>query len=134
MFQAELWGFDVTCAELREALSGFLDDELSPAEDAEVRAHLAECTACADRLETLERGTKFVRTLEDVKPRPDFLERLDARLAIELEADGFVLRRSARLRPQPQGRVRRNLYRAAAALLIGAGAYASYALWTRPER
>lgn len=43
----------MSCTECRELLGGHVLDALEPAEDAAVRAHLAECAACAQEAERL---------------------------------------------------------------------------------
>jgi anti-sigma factor RsiW len=52
-------------------LSDFLDRELSPTEQAEVEAHLAECGACATLLGELRRVIARAEALEERPPRAD---------------------------------------------------------------
>jgi anti-sigma factor RsiW len=59
-----------------DALSALLDGALNLAEEAEVRAHVAECEACAAELEAVRAARSWVRTLPLVDPPFGFFERL----------------------------------------------------------
>ena len=54
-----------------DRLSELLDDELSPAERAEVEAHLAGCESCAQVLEELKEVTYRAAMLDERPPRGD---------------------------------------------------------------
>jgi anti-sigma factor RsiW len=58
-----------------EALSALLDGELSPVEEAEVRAHLADCDACRAELAATERMRSLVRALPSLDLPPIVVER-----------------------------------------------------------
>ena len=58
-----------------DALSALLDDELTGREEADVRAHLVECGACAAELEALGAARLWVRKLPRVDPPLGFFER-----------------------------------------------------------
>src|SRR4051794_18170707 len=51
----------MTCADCRELLSGYLDDELMSVESEDVRAHIAECAECAREHEELARTSHLLR-------------------------------------------------------------------------
>ncbi|HEX9968955.1 MAG TPA: zf-HC2 domain-containing protein [Acidimicrobiales bacterium] len=59
-----------------EALSALVDGELSPAEEADVRAHLADCATCADELVAVERMRSLVRDLPVLDLPPVVVERV----------------------------------------------------------
>src|SRR5688572_6398827 len=86
------------CEEIQEAISALVDAELGPDEEREVRRHLDECARCRERFDALDRAAGLVGALEGPQPAPDFLARLDRRLGLELEIDGFVARPSRRVR------------------------------------
>jgi hypothetical protein len=73
----------MNCQEARERLPALIDEELAPAEKAEVEKHLAGCGACREEKRRQEQFTTRVKTsLEGLKPSDRFvknvLERLDA--------------------------------------------------------
>src|ERR1044072_5645889 len=43
----------MSCDDYIELLTGFVDEELSPAEETLVKKHLAECTACTKEVEEI---------------------------------------------------------------------------------
>lgn len=61
---------------LGDRLSGLLDGELAPAEDAAARAHLAGCSACRTELEAVARARSWLRDLPQVEPPFGFYERM----------------------------------------------------------
>ena len=52
---------DVDCRDVRERLDAYLDRELSPAESAAVRDHVATCAECRERVAAREALGKLVR-------------------------------------------------------------------------
>lgn len=64
----------MTCAECRELLSAYMDDELMPAERASVEQHLSTCAECAAERELL--ATTMHRMREGLvrHPAPDVLK------------------------------------------------------------
>ncbi|GIW70910.1 MAG: hypothetical protein KatS3mg102_0452 [Planctomycetota bacterium] len=81
------------CEALGEELSALIDGELGPDEQARVLAHLERCSRCRQRRAALERAAALVGKLAQAEPVPDlaFLERLDARLRVELLQDGSLV-------------------------------------------
>lgn len=53
----------MTCNDCRDAISPYLDAELSPSEFEDVKAHLASCPACASRERALSSANEQVRAL-----------------------------------------------------------------------
>ncbi|MDH3676271.1 MAG: zf-HC2 domain-containing protein [Anaerolineae bacterium] len=66
-----------------EKISLWLDDQLSLAEVAELKAHLAGCPSCRRTYEGLQRVHQLFQTAATrmVSPEPGFSHRLEARLA-----------------------------------------------------
>ncbi|HKZ53016.1 MAG TPA: HEAT repeat domain-containing protein [Candidatus Acidoferrales bacterium] len=69
------------CKTAEEKLALHLYDELTPAERAELDAHLAACTGCADAAAELNR----LRTVLDQRPRPEPSPDLLVRCRFQLE-------------------------------------------------
>jgi anti-sigma factor RsiW len=69
-----------TCAAFEPDLSALLDGELEPAREGEVRAHVAGCARCADRLARLSRVDETLRALPGAETPGDLAERLRVRL------------------------------------------------------
>lgn len=59
-----------------EALSAYVDDEVSAAERARIEAHLAACVDCASRKTLLERASASVRALPVPEPTIDEARRI----------------------------------------------------------
>ena len=68
-----------------DRLSGYLDDELSEAEQARLRAHIAGCPGCARRLEELAAVDGALRHLPEEAPT-GYFEALPARIRSRLAA------------------------------------------------
>ncbi len=81
-------------AHLGDALSALLDGELSDADTAEARAHLAACPTCEAELGAIGQARTWLRGLPPVEPPADFFERLIAGSVPERSA-GSVPERSA---------------------------------------
>ena len=76
----------MTCAERRAALVAYLDEELGPAERAELETHLAGCEACRAALAAERRLSGALASLHPVVPPRDFEARFWARIARERDA------------------------------------------------
>ncbi len=59
-----------------DLLSAMVDGELTPAEEAEVQAHLVACVACRRELEAATKARLWVRALPPVEPPFGFFQRL----------------------------------------------------------
>jgi hypothetical protein len=59
-----------------EALSAYVDDEVSPAERSRIEAHLAACVDCTSRKTLLERASASLRTLPAPEPTMDEARRI----------------------------------------------------------
>jgi predicted anti-sigma-YlaC factor YlaD len=66
-----------------EKISLWLDNELSPGEVTELEAHLADCPACHQTYEAMQRVDRLFRTAarQIVIPAPGFTRRFETRLA-----------------------------------------------------
>jgi anti-sigma factor RsiW len=65
-----------TAAHPGDLLSALLDGELTPAEEAGVRAHVDACADCQRELQRIGEARTFVRDLPDVDPPFGFYERM----------------------------------------------------------
>lgn len=73
---------DAAFAKLPEAVAGALPIE----EESAVKAHVAECSRCADELALLQELTAGLRSLPTPQPSPAILARVRRTLALELAA------------------------------------------------
>jgi hypothetical protein len=83
----------MNCEEFSEALSAYLDGELSAEERSTLEAHLERCPRCREELKSLRAVSRLVGTLPQVKASPAFLSALSQGVAIR--------KRSRWLRPIP---------------------------------
>lgn len=69
------------CKDCHERLYPYLDRELAPAEQLEVRSHLAACSGCEDEFVLEERFLRLVRdcATEDTAP-PELRSRIERRI------------------------------------------------------
>lgn len=56
---------DLDCRDLVEMVTAYLEGDLPPGQHESVRAHLAECTACADYVEQMRITVGLVARLRD---------------------------------------------------------------------
>ena len=63
-------GAEITCREVVELLSGFLDDELPAPERARVDAHLAACDGCSMILDELRETVRLTGQLTEADLSP----------------------------------------------------------------
>ncbi len=83
----------MSCEELSEELSAYLDGELSPRERAALKAHLERCSRCRQELVSLRAVSQLVGSLPQVQPSQAFSQALGR----EISAHG----RRRWLRPIP---------------------------------
>ncbi len=83
----------MSCEELSEELSAYLDGELSPRERAALKAHLERCSRCREELVSLRAVSQLVGSLPQVQPSQAFSQALGR----EISAHG----RRRWLRPIP---------------------------------
>jgi hypothetical protein len=69
------------CHEFQRYHPELLDDSLSAADTTRVRAHMCECTKCADQDAMLRRALLLFRNLSPIEPSRNFAEQLKRRLA-----------------------------------------------------
>jgi len=82
----------MSCTDVREDLSAFLDGELEPRRRAEVEAHLEECGACRALLQVLREGAEAVGGLPRESAPADFAGRVLASLDAAPSGGGRLLR------------------------------------------
>ncbi len=69
------------CREFRNKHVPFVDDLLSAAEMDTMHEHVIGCSRCSRHDTAIRRSLLIVRNLPPIEPSPEFLERLNARLA-----------------------------------------------------
>jgi anti-sigma factor RsiW len=62
---------ELTCQELVELVTDYLEDALPPAERARMDAHLAACRGCRDYLHQMEATLRVVRATAPLEQRPE---------------------------------------------------------------
>ncbi len=65
----------MTCEQVEDELSGYLDDVLDPQLRRSVEAHLATCVACPVMLADFQRGDEMLRALPFIEPPSDMRDR-----------------------------------------------------------
>ncbi len=73
----------MTCREIEERLSAYLDDALPAEERRKVEEHLASCRSCARALADLRKTVGLVRELEEVEPPPWLRQKIMTRVREE---------------------------------------------------
>lgn len=111
----------MTCRDCRDAVSPYLDGELSPSESADVKAHLASCPACASRERAL------VLTKEQLRALPRFTAPDVLRARIRSSIDSAQIDARVRL-PLPLPRTRRVTFMLAGWVAVVVFGVAGYAL------
>jgi anti-sigma factor RsiW len=76
------------CQQVDRLLLDYLEGELSAAESAAVREHLAECTACAAEAAAFESTRELLRNDGYVEPSPFYWTRFNARLRQRMRRGG----------------------------------------------
>jgi hypothetical protein len=69
------------CREFRNKHVAFVDDLLPAVEMSAMRRHLNVCSGCARQDSQIRRSLLLVRNLRPVEASPEFMERLNARIA-----------------------------------------------------
>lgn len=62
---------DLTCRELVELVTDYLDGALSPDDRARFEVHLSECEGCRAYLEQMRMTVRLVRESEQLEQRPE---------------------------------------------------------------
>src|SRR5438477_1566283 len=75
------------CREFRNKHVAYVDDVLPSIEMEAMRRHAGECARCAKQDTLVRRSLLLVRNLPAVEPSPDFMRRLNARLAERPDID-----------------------------------------------
>ena len=69
------------CREFRSKHVAYVDDLLAAVDMDGMRAHLGRCAKCARQDTAIRRSLLLVRNLPPIEPSPDFMVRLNSRLA-----------------------------------------------------
>jgi anti-sigma factor RsiW len=88
------------CADCREALHAYLDDELLQDERESIAGHLADCDACAREWEALSATSRAIRSNLVRHPVPDVL-RARIRAAL-IDADAAIDAEGPASKPRPK--------------------------------
>jgi hypothetical protein len=83
-----------------DRLSEYLDGELTPAEHAEVEAHLGECASCRGILDELRAVVRRAGKLPDTTPSANLWPGIEARIAPSARVVPFTPRRFSFTLPQ----------------------------------
>lgn len=75
----------MTCRQVRQLLAAYRRDDCSPAEHAEIEAHLLECAECRAADAEFRRVGESIKALPQLAPPPDFF----ARVMAAAQADGM---------------------------------------------
>lgn len=75
------------CSQARQLLSACLDRDLTFEQEADLRAHLRSCSACAEEMAALERVQGLLQGLPETDPGDGFFAAVQARIA-KAEAGG----------------------------------------------
>ncbi len=73
----------MTCRQVRQLLAAYRRDDCSPAEHAELEAHLRECAECRARDAEFRRVGESIRSLPPIAPPPEFFARVMAAVQAE---------------------------------------------------
>jgi hypothetical protein len=68
------------CQDIREHLSGYIDNALDQGERDIVEKHIADCSACREELDSLKALVKEISSVKPVKPPEDFLFQIHRRM------------------------------------------------------
>ncbi len=68
------------CHDIREHLSGYIDNALDQGEKDIVEKHIADCNACRKELDSLKAMVKEISSVDPVKPPDDFLSQIHTRM------------------------------------------------------
>jgi len=78
---------------IRNKLSAYLDEAVTPVEKAQIEKHLAECAACRETFQELEKTVRHLRNLGELEPPPWLSARIMARVREEAGREQGLLRR-----------------------------------------
>lgn len=89
-----------TCDLLREDISGYIDDELTPDATRRLEAHLASCVACDAEVWVFDQQRARVRAMPRLQPHDLFVRQIMAKLETEELANADQARRRAEQRAE----------------------------------
>ena len=90
-----------TCEDFSEIISAFIDKEASPEETELLRAHLAECGSCREKLASLEKLRGLLKELPPVTGGSALKERIVSNVPKKKDFSPLKLVPSFLTRPQP---------------------------------
>jgi predicted anti-sigma-YlaC factor YlaD len=74
------------CRQCAENLTAYLDGELNPAEEAEVRHHLQACRLCTAEMQSLHKADQYIESqIRDIAPKPETWRIVQARISAAQE-------------------------------------------------
>ena len=115
------------CNDVRRFLSAYLDSELDATTHFQIQTHLAECEACGARIEQEKRlEESLVKSVRSVSTKDDS--------AIWDRALAGVRQAAPQGAAERRLGTRRAVLAVAASLVLTAGAYFAYGLWTNERR
>jgi len=83
----------MTCKDMEQNLSAYLEDILSPDEKRLLEEHLASCPRCRKAIEDLKKAGTLLREVEEVEPPPWFAQKIMSRVREEAKQKEGILRR-----------------------------------------
>ena len=66
----------VECKKIKKLLQLYIDNDLTSCEKGVVEGHLKECPTCRAELNTLSSIVKMIKSLPEISPPPDFMEKV----------------------------------------------------------
>ena len=78
------------CSEIQENLSAYLDGELDPDEESELKSHLEGCESCSRELESLRSTVELVRSVPRVQAPSALKQRLSSATSFRRPAWRFL--------------------------------------------
>jgi hypothetical protein len=83
----------MVCRTIREKLSAYLDDIVSPEDKTRIEEHLKSCMKCSADLAGLRKTMEHVRDLGEIEPPPWMTQKIMARIRSEAQSKKGILRR-----------------------------------------
>ena len=116
----------MNCLQAEEHFSAHFEDTLDYQVLRDFEAHLAECEMCQHEYTRFQESVKAIQQLPQIEPSPDFMPRLQQRLAEERREIGGVKEIAATVWERLQDRFRRPRWAFSgivALILIAVGGY-----------
>lgn len=78
--------------DIRHMLSEYLDDAVSPADQAAIEEHLKSCELCTTALKELRQAVSHIRSVEEIDPPAWMTQKIMAKVRIEAEKRSWFQR------------------------------------------